>query len=295
MSRTFSSFPRLFTRMAATPQIPEGANSAQGIAVWRPAGFEGMVFYRGVGVTHAYPRHWHDELHLCAYFAGSGYLFLRGSTHRISSGDFVVTPPGEVHENWVDQGSSITFRSVYLDVPMLCALSEQITGKYRPAPEFSQVLFQDEIVQQRFLRMHRAMESPISLLCREELFLDLLRCLVARCSDSRASNVHSGRERAVVRRLRSYIDEKFAESISLEDLARLANLSPFHAHRVFCQETGMPPHAYQTQVRINRAKELMRKRWELSDIALATGFADQSHLTRHFRRLVGVTPGRYCS
>jgi AraC-like DNA-binding protein len=65
-------------------------------------------------------------------------------------------------------------------------------------------------------------------------------------------------------------------------------------HRVFTAETGMAPHAYHTQVRINRAKELLRKRLPLAEVAARAGFADQSHLHRHFTRRVGITPGRYC-
>jgi AraC-like DNA-binding protein len=55
----------------------------------------------------------------------------------------------------------------------------------------------------------------------------------------------------------------------------------------------MPPHAFQTQVRVSRAKTLLLEGWSISQVASQTGFADQSHLTRHFKRLVGVTPGRY--
>lgn len=96
-----------------------------------------------------------------------------------------------------------------------------------------------------------------------------------------------------MRLARSFINEHFAGSISLEELGRLTNLSPFHLHRAFRRQTGMPPHAYQIQVQVNGAKQLLLRGWPLAEVALATGFADQSHLTRHFRRLVGMTPGRY--
>jgi AraC-like DNA-binding protein len=109
------------------------------------------------------------------------------------------------------------------------------------------------------------------------------------------SGIRAGTEPGAVKRAREFIDAHFSDSISLASLGRLTNLSPYHLHRVFSQQTGMPPHAYQTQVRINHAKQLLRIRQPLSDIAATTGFADQSHLTRHFRRLVGVTPGRFLS
>jgi AraC-like DNA-binding protein len=70
-------------------------------------------------------------------------------------------------------------------------------------------------------------------------------------------------------------------------------LSPFHLNRLFCREIGMPPHAFQTQVRIARAKTLLRQGLPITGVAMQTGFADQSHLTRHFKRLLKLTPGQY--
>jgi AraC-like DNA-binding protein len=244
-------------------------------------------------VNHPYPRHWHDELNLCLYTSGSGYLGYRGSSHRIVSGDFVATPAGEVHSNWVEKESAVSFRSVYVDLRLLGAHTEQITGGDHAPAEFSSIWLRDQPAQRSFLRMHRAMEVADSQLLREELLIEFFDRLITECSDLRGHPQNAGRERAVVRRMRRYIDDHSAEAVSLAELAQVAQLSPFHLHRVFCQETGMPPHSYQTQVRINRAKELLRKRWALPEIALATGFADQSHFTRHFRRLVGVTPGRF--
>ena len=266
---------------------------AAGIHFWRPDKLDGVLLHRGVSATHPYPRHWHEELHLCAYTSGSGHLGHRGSSYLVSSGSLVLMPPGEVHENWVEPGSACSFRGVYLEMPALQAVARQITGSNHGTPEFSLQIFEDLAIRQCLSQLHRAVESEASLLYREELLLELVRLLVTRCSTTAAGTITPGRERDAVRRIRGFIDEHFADSVSLQDLARIADLSPFHLHRVFCQETGMPPHAYQTQVRVNRAKEMLRQRRPLSQVALATGFADQSHLTRHFRRVVGVTPGRY--
>jgi AraC-like DNA-binding protein len=70
-------------------------------------------------------------------------------------------------------------------------------------------------------------------------------------------------------------------------------LSPFHLLRVFRAAVGLPPHAYQIQLRVARAKELLRAGMPIAAVAVEVGFVDQSHLTRHFKRLVGVPPGRY--
>jgi len=92
---------------------------------------------------------------------------------------------------------------------------------------------------------------------------------------------------------REYLEDNLGRGVPLEELARLANLSPFHLSRVFRDEVGLPPHAYQTQARLGRARSLLLRGWSAARVAQETGFADQSHLSRRFKRLVGVTPGRY--
>lgn len=101
-----------------------------------------------------------------------------------------------------------------------------------------------------------------------------------------------------VLRVVALMRSQLAESISLEEMARVAALSPFHFARQFKAATGHPPHDYHIRLRVDRAQELLRTRgreWTLAAIAAECGFVDQSHLSRHFKRVVGVTPGEYLS
>jgi AraC-like DNA-binding protein len=272
-----------------------GARENQRLQMWRSDAWPGILFSRGMRMTHPYPRHWHEELHLCAYTSGSGYLGYRGNSHLVAEGDFVVTPPGEVHENWVDGESGVSFCGVYMDGSAFGRVSRQIAGRELTIPALRDFLVRDRLVGQRFLAMHLAAERGGSRLEQDELLLKFMQAFLSRCSAEGAVGAPVGYERFAVRRARDYIEANFNESISLAQLGGLAELSPFYLHRVFCAEIGMPPHAYQTQVRINRAKQMLRQRYSLAAVAASTGFADQSHLTRHFRRLVGVTPGRFLS
>jgi AraC-like DNA-binding protein len=254
-----------------------------------------MLFSRGKGMTHPYPRHWHEELHLCAYTAGSGYLGYGGNSYLVKEGDFVVTPPGEVHENWVDGEPGISFCGVYVDAGAFARASGQIGGCELTIPGGRDFFVRDQRVRQLFLELHHAAERQESQLEQDELLLEFVRAFPGRSSGEAAVDARQGSERSAVKQARRYIEENFCESISLAELGQLTGLSPFYLHRVFCEEIGMPPHAYQTQLRINQAKQLLRERQPLSAVAVSMGFADQSHLTRHFHRLVGVTPGRFIS
>jgi AraC family transcriptional regulator len=95
-----------------------------------------------------------------------------------------------------------------------------------------------------------------------------------------------------IRQILDYIHDNLGQSLSLKELAGIANLSPSRFTRVFRQEVGLSPHQYVIRARIEQAKHLLQSAKELSigDVAHQVGFADQSHLTRHFKQIVGVTP-----
>lgn len=96
-----------------------------------------------------------------------------------------------------------------------------------------------------------------------------------------------------VRRAREYLDENYAETASLDRLAELVGLDKFHLLRLFAREVGMPPHAYQILVRVERVRFLLSGGSSLADAAADAGFSDQSHMAQHFRRVEGMTPAAF--
>lgn len=90
--------------------------------------------------------------------------------------------------------------------------------------------------------------------------------------------------------------QRLAHSLSLEEMAQASGVSPFHFARQFKAATGHPPHEYLMRLRVDHAQELIARQgrnWTLAAIAHESGFADQSHMSRHFRRVLGVTPGEF--
>ncbi len=98
------------------------------------------------------------------------------------------------------------------------------------------------------------------------------------------------REIALARRI---IQDRFTQAISLGELAAEVGLSKFHLLRLFREEVGTTPHAYQLHLRISRAREMLDARAPAAEVALVCGFADQAHFTRAFKRIVGYTPGAF--
>ena len=124
---------------------------------------------------------------------------------------------------------------------------------------------------------------------------DLQACSLGQVAQAEPTEQHSAQPRAVAQALR-FIHDNYANDLSLNEIAKAVNLSPFHVARLFKQSLGVSPHQYLIQLRVNSARSLLSAgsgERSLAEVASAVGFSDQSHLTRHFKRIVGVTPRQF--
>jgi AraC-like DNA-binding protein len=263
------------------------------IKVWRAQDFPQLELRQGFAVARPVPRHWHDEYQLCLIQSGSGELKYRGHSFTTPPAGLFIVHPGEVHSNRAYDSTGCSYSDLFIGTEMMRRAAAQVQGKERGLPFFSTVVVSDQDVIKQYLELHFAFEHLSSNLERQSLILDLLASLIARfAEDSRLARSFSS-ERRALKSACDYLVEHHAENVSLENLARIAALSPFHFNRVFSAQFGMPPHQFQTLVRVSRAKALLREGWPIPQAASQAGFFDQSHLNRHFKRLVGVTPGQY--
>ena len=264
------------------------------IKVWRPAGFSDLELRRGTSVTTPYPRHWHEEYQLCLITdEGGGELAYRRSRHATPRDSLFIVHPGEVHANNPDGHVGCSFRSIYISPDTLSRIASEVAGRRQSLPFFPDPMVFDKEILDLYLDLHLMLEAPGSRLAVESLLLELMVRLITRYAEEALSTKPSGDERQPISRVREYLTDSYAENVRLDQLAQIAGLSAFPLSRVFCREVGMPPHAFQTQVRIARAKTLIRQGHPISHVAALTGFADQSHFTRHFKRLMQLTPGQY--
>jgi AraC-like DNA-binding protein len=263
------------------------------IELWRPHDLNQLEVRRGFSVARPVPRHWHEEYQLCLIQSGAGDLTYRGSSLPTPPASLFIVHPGEVHSNRAFDSLGVSYRMIFVDAESMRYAASEVRGKETGVPFFPTAVIFDQDIIGRYLSLHYALEQPSSSLERHTLLLNFLATLIQRFAENRTRTRAPGLERQAVGRALDYLSEHYAENISLENLARIANLSPFHFNRVFSEQYGMPPHAFQTQLRVFRAKTLLREGWSISQVAFQTGFADQSHLTRHFKRLVAVTPGQF--
>jgi AraC-like DNA-binding protein len=160
-------------------------------------------------------------------------------------------------------------------------------------PFFAEVRIDHPWASRSILSLHRAISGGQDALESESRLVHTLAQLIRRYGDTPTTEQKLGREKEPVRRAREYIHEHFAEGVSLSQLAREVALSPYYLLRAFCAEVGMPPYTYLESIRIGHTQRLIEAGRPLMEIAAETGFSSQSHMTRSFRKIIGVTPGEY--
>jgi len=137
---------------------------------------------------------------------------------------------------------------------------------------------------------HRPLDSRAG-----DALIDAVRFFVHRHGTwNHAPNVVRS-NRSPLHRARDYLITRMADAVPLGELSDVAGLSPFHLTRRFHEHFGLPPHQFQMNTRVERARTLLRRGYAPVDVAIACGFSDQAHLTRCFRRHVGTTPARYAN
>jgi AraC-like DNA-binding protein len=240
--------------------------------------------------TGDYPRHWHEEIYLCATLGGTSYLDCMGTSLLTRRGTLAMVAPGDIHAN---RKIGCSFRCIFMEFHAVQNAVEQFAERNIHGLGFRSGLIEDQRTIGRFLKVHRRLEDDEPDLGRDDFAFSFLHELAVRHSTASIPLPRNGNEDFAVRRTKQFLDEHYTERVSLHELARLTGLSAYHLNRSFCRKIGMPPHEYQVQVRIMKAKSFLRLGRSISETASLVGFVDQSHFTRHFKRSVGVTPGKF--
>ena len=261
---------------------------------WRIDGLHGIDLLRADASVHRYARHCHEGYALGVVEAGAHAFAARGEVWTAIPGRVVVVNPEDAHDGGpAAHVDAYSYRMIYVERPVFTAVIEEAAECRVPAPFFPHSVVSDTALAERFVELHRALEHPESRLKRETLLTTGLVELAKRHGKAAPPiNPRARAPRAVTLAL-EYLTEHFAEDISLAELAGLGGVGRFHLLRAFRGYVGLPPHLYQTQLRLRHARQLMLAGEPPARAAVAAGFADQSHLIRKFKAAHGVTPGQY--
>jgi AraC-like DNA-binding protein len=244
-------------------------------------------------VHHAYPRHSHDYYVICLIERGRQSFTHRGVKYFTPPGGVILINPGAVHTGEAADAQGFEMRSLYPTTAHMQTAVFELTGRYQALPFFKDVRVDHHWAMNSVLALHQALAQGASVLECESRFTWTLAQLIKQYADIRFNEQRLGKEQKAIQQARAYIEEYFAQGISLTQLAEHVSLSPYYLLRVFRAEVGMPPYTYLESVRIRHAQRLIEAGMPLAEVAAEVGFSSQSHLTRRFKQIIGVTPGQY--
>ncbi|MGC0332325.1 AraC-like DNA-binding protein [Streptomyces sp. SAI-170] len=236
---------------------------------------------------HVYAPHAHEEFTIGVCVGGSEIIDYRGGHIRTGPGSIVVLAPGEMHTGGPGSATGgYAYRALYA-APSL--LTEGTLG----SPHFREPLLDDPELAAALRLTHTELAACPDPLEAESRLPWLLTALTRRHSTARATtDLVPGADRIAVA-VRDRLADELLAPPSLADLAADLGLSRYQLLRAFRTTMGVPPYAWLAQYRVTRARGLLDAGLRPAEVAGLVGFADQAHLTRWFRRVLGVTPAAY--
>jgi AraC-like DNA-binding protein len=266
--------PREWSRMLRDPLLP------------------GVEVLQAHFVRYRYPPHWHDAVCVALVGRGAAAFDCARRQYLAPAGSAFVIPAYEIHTGEPAAPDGLGYDVLYITPDRMAGLLEDAPATLG-GPPIADVVHRRTAVAGPLAGFHRTMTEPAAPLQREHALLAGVVAVAREFSAVSAAQPATPPEHRAVQRARDYLHAHPTEPVTLRALAEVAGLSMYRLARTFRAEVGMPPYAYQLQLRVAEAKRLLAAGRPISRTALECGFYDQAHLTHQFKRYVGVTPGAY--
>ncbi|WP_040984347.1 AraC family ligand binding domain-containing protein [Oceanobacillus jeddahense] len=247
--------------------------------------------YRFKGITQKFPAHFHDYYVIGFIEEGERELICRGEEYVIQPGDVLIFNPYDTHSCEQVDGGTLDYRCINVNANVMKKAMFEMKGE-EVLPRFKEnVLYQSE-VSSALKDIHVKILEKEEAFQKEELFLYLIEELIEINSD--LTIPEEGLESSQkVQEISNYLEEHYTQKVSLQALSDLTGWSKYHLLRTFTRQKGISPYSYLETVRVNHAKKMLEQEIKPIEVAFLTGFSDQSHLTRFFKSMIGLTPKQY--
>lgn len=250
-------------------------------------GIERLVAHFG---GHAYDPHRHETYAIGVTLAGAQEFRYRGADRVSATGQVMVLHPDESHDGHSAAPEGFSYRMLYVDPALVRAALDPAFEHAGSLPFVADVVAQDRVLAAVLDEAFAGFPGPFDPLAAEAVVAGLADALARRGGLRRRRRAHPLR---AITEVRALLDAAFAKPIASDDLERVADLDRFTLARAFRAAFGTAPHRYLVARRVAAARRMIGDGAPLAEIAAACGFADQSHLNRHFKAHTGITPGRY--
>ncbi|MCC7273416.1 MAG: AraC family transcriptional regulator [Alphaproteobacteria bacterium] len=258
---------------------------------WQDPAVPGLSLLHADFAGHDYAPHSHDALVVAVTEVGGAEFTSRGATQEALVRHVLVFNPDEPHSGRMARSRRWRYRSLYLDERAIAGVAARVG--LAGTPYFTTNLLSDPGLADRFLAVHRARDDAGDGLRADELLVAAFGLLIGRHGGRRSTIPPAPRDAAALARAIATMRDRHAEPLTLDGICGPLGFTPFQLIGLFKRGTGLTPHAYLTQVRLRAAARRMAEGMAIAEAALASGFYDQSALTRHFKRSYGITPLQY--
>jgi len=239
---------------------------------------------------HAYDSHRHETYAIGVTLAGAQEFRYRGAECVSATGQVMVLHPDEAHDGHAASPEGFSYRMLYVDPALVRAALDPAFEKAGALPFVADVVAEDRALVAVLEEAFAGFPGSFDPLAAEAVVAGLADALARRGGLRRRKSAHPHR---AIHKVRALLDAEFAKPIASDDLERVADLDRFTLARAFRAAFGTAPHRYLVARRVAAARRMIGDGALLAEIAAACGFADQSHLNRHFKAHTGITPGRY--
>jgi AraC-like DNA-binding protein len=269
-----------------------GQGGSEHTRFWQSRELGGIELLHAHYIEQCFTPHVHEGFVFTVIEQGAQRFRHRGTDHLAPAGSMVLINPDELHTGSKAHEYGWRYRAFYPEVSQVSCVLQELELGQAGLPGFADSVLHDPLLGQCFAELHCLLDSQASALQQQTAWREAILLLFQR--HARIPQVATpGREPQAVARAKELLASQLAEPPSLEQLAAAVNLSPFHFARVFRRATGLPPHAWLKQRRLEQARALLRSGRTPLSVAMQLGFADQSHLTRQFKQAYGVGPAEY--
>lgn len=238
---------------------------------------------------HGFDPHRHDTYAMGFTLDGVQCFRYRGAARLSTAGQVFVLHPDEVHDGRAGTPRGFHYSILYIE-PRL--IQEALGGPARPLPFVRDAVSKDGRLAAAIRPALEELEDPLEDLQRDEVVLGITRALCAADGSFPRRAIRNVHRRAV-HEAREFLDAKADGKVRSEELEAATGLSRFALARHFRACLGTTPYRYLVMRRLARARSLLSKGEPLAGVAANCGFADQSHMTRLFKKTYGLTPGRW--
>lgn len=233
-----------------------------------------------------YKKHSHEEYSLGMVEIGSSSFWYDGRNTVVGPKNFVLIPPGLIHACNPLPDIHWQYKMLFIAAGWLRKFLEG-----RKLPLLGRPLVNDKVKPGCFQRLCTKLTSLANPLDKETAVLAFFeQATQGMGAQSRDNRINVLPKLAVIR---EYLQDNYRQRITLDELEQISGLNKFSIIRSFKEEFHIPPHMYQTLLRINDAKKMLRQSRPIIEVAYETGFYDQSHFQKVFKSHTGVTPEKY--